>query len=291
MDNSTAYMFPGQGAQHQGMGAELFEKYSEVTSSASEALGFDVVGLCADPDDRLNMTEYTQPVLFVVNHLHWLERREQDVAPPAYMLGHSLGQYNALVASGMLSFDDALSLVRERGRQMAKHASGTMAAVMKLDLEDLRSLLADHPMGAEIDVANINSAQQIVLAGKSEALEAITPHLQEAGGFVVMLKVSGAFHSRLTAAAADAFSPFLERLTARSSQIQVICNVTARPLVPDELKMSLHRHITKPVQWLASIEYLLNEGVTDFLEVGAGKTLSGLQRYIVKQWQSERMSA
>lgn len=291
MDKSTAYMFPGQGAQHEGMGATLFKKYFGIISSANKLLGFDLVGLCTSEDDRLNATEYTQPALFVVNHLHWLERQEAGEPLPAYMLGHSLGEYNALVASGILPFEDALSLVQKRGRLMAEHSSGTMAAIMGLNLEDLQSLLLHHPLGSEIDIANINSSQQIVVAGMPEVLEVVCAHLQEAGAFIVMLKVSGAFHSRLTAAAADAFTPVLEHIVPHPSQIQVICNVTARPLAPAELKTSLLNHITNPVQWLASIEYLLSEGVTEFQEVGVGKTLSGMQRYIVKQWCSQQERA
>lgn len=288
MNSSAAYMFPGQGAQHPGMGAALFAKHDELVTNANDVLGFDVAELCKGEDDRLHATEYTQPALFLANHLHWIERRERGDQLPAYMLGHSLGQYNALVAAGVLDFDDAIVLVRERGRLMSKYASGGMAAVMKLDLEDLQFVLAQHPLGAQVDIANINSRQQSVIAAKVEILNEISAPLQEAGAFLVPLKVGGAFHSRLTAAAADAFTPALERLISYPSQIKVICNVTAKPIVPAEIKTRLREHIIMPVQWRASIEYLLSAGVTDFQELGVGTTLSGLQRYIVKHWNSQQ---
>lgn len=287
MHTKTVFMFPGQGAQQPGMGQALFSRHPELMELAGDILGYELAELCSGGDGRLNATEYTQPALFVVNHLHLLERLEQE-PPPAFVLGHSLGEYNALVAAGVLHFADALRLVRERGRLMAQHATGGMAAVMKLDLEQLQDVLAGHVHGAAVDIANINSRQQAVIAAPREVLDDLMEPLQKAGGFVIPLNVSGGFHSRLMAPAAAEFASVLEPAQLHAGRMPVISNVTARPHQVDKLKVRLCEHITMPVQWRASVEYLLEEGVSDFREVGVGTTLSGLLRYIVKEWEGCR---
>jgi trans-AT polyketide synthase/acyltransferase/oxidoreductase domain-containing protein len=287
MQIQTAFMFPGQGAQHPGMGRALLPRHREPVQLAEDILGYRLATLCTGEDGRLNATEFTQPAMFVVNHLHLLEQLQMEPAP-AFVLGHSLGEYNALVAAGVLDFADALRVVRERGWLMSRERTGGMAAVMKLELEQLRNVLARHELGAAVDIANINSREQIVIAAPRAALDGLVTPLQMAGGFVVPLNVSGGFHSRLMASASAELARLLAPMQLGAPQIPVVSNVSGRLHEVNQIKARLCEHLTAPVQWRDSVEYLLNANVRNFREVGVGATLSGLLRYIVRDWETSR---
>jgi trans-AT polyketide synthase/acyltransferase/oxidoreductase domain-containing protein len=271
-----AYAFAGQGSQRRGMGEALFARYPRIVRAANEILGYSVEELCRSGDGRLRQTECTQPAVFVVNALTYLETHERLGTNPHYLLGHSLGELNALYAAGVFDFETALRIVKMRGKLMSRCPDGAMAALLG-ERETLLSLITGMD---DVYLANDNSARQIVVAGPRNALTALQSRVGAAGEFIP-LAVSGAFHSPLMQSARDAFASFLAEQTFRAPEIPVIANVSAAPHTVADLRTSLAEHLVRPVRWRDSITYLLQRGPMLFQEIGPSPVLAPLIRQII----------
>ena len=292
MADRCAYLFPGQGSQYVGMGSELYAIYPSaqaVFAQADDTLGFALSQLCFDgPDEELNDTFNTQPAILVVSVavLHALEEQgKEDV--PLYVAGHSMGEFSALVAAGALSFENGLRLVRERGRLMKQadeHSPGGMAAVIGLERESLESICATvrEQSGEYVGVANDNCPGQLVISGASDALEQAMELAKEQGAKkIVRLAISIAAHSPLMAQAADEFRRALDATPFRKPNIPLVANAVAGPLTePDEIREALGRQLTSPVRWTESVRWMIDQGVTRFVEIGPKEVLTGLLRRI-----------
>lgn len=278
----VAFVFPGQGSQAVGMGKDLFPLFPELINQADEVLGYSLVDLCLnDKDQKLNQTQFTQPALYTVNALSYLQKTQDGENIPNYLAGHSLGEYNALFAAGVFDFLTGLKLVQKRGELMGQAHDGAMAAVIGLGAEKIRQTLKAHQL-ANVFLANDNTYQQQVISGdraEMEKAQAIFSGIEEEVR-VIPLKVSGAFHSALMADAQQEFRTFLSQFSFQALKIPVIANVTAKPYPANETAHLLAEQITHPVRWVETIEYLLAQGEADFQEVGPGKVLAGLLRRI-----------
>ena len=278
---SLAFLFPGQGSQSVGMGADLFERFSDLVCEADELLGYSLRSLCLDdPDVKLGRTEYTQPALYVVSYLHALSLIE-DGLRPSLSAGHSVGEFAALASAGSIGFADGLQMVAKRGEIMSQVEGGGMAAVIGLDAEVIRETLSSVSL-LDIDLANFNSPGQIVVSGPAEQIEKIIAPLKEAGAkLVVPLKVSGAFHSRMMEQPALQFQEFLGNFSFSQPQIPVYSNVEAQPYSDAETIPSiLVRQIHSPVRWTETIIKMRESGAQEFQECGPGNVLTKLLRQI-----------
>jgi trans-AT polyketide synthase, acyltransferase and oxidoreductase domains len=278
-----AYIFPGQGSQKRGMGEDLFPIFPDLTDIASEILGYSVKELCLqDPNRQLNMTQYTQPALYVVNALSYLRLNEENGTLPDFVAGHSLGEYDALFAAGAMDFETGLRLVQKRGALMARMKEGGMAAIKGLNTEEIRFVIQRHGL-EELDMANYNTQNQVVLSGPRELIARSAPHFLEAGASLYFpLNVSGAFHSRYMMPARDEFEQFLRPFNFSPLNIPVVSNVDACFYPEDGVQTLLTDQLVKPVRWAESILFLLEQGELDFKEVGPGDVLTkmvyGIQR-------------
>jgi malonyl CoA-acyl carrier protein transacylase len=283
----VAFVFPGQGSQKKSMGQGLFDEvpeYSAAERHVDATLGYSMRKLCLeDPENRLKETQFTQPSLYVVNALHYYKAVRQG-GKPAYVAGHSLGEYNALLAAGVFDFLTGLRLVKKRGELMSQAKNGGMAAVIGLDPGKIARLIEDNGL-ASIDVANFNSPSQTVVSGPVEEIRRAGPVFEKAGAqMCVPLPVSAAFHSRHMASAAKAFAEFLAPMTFAEPRTPIIANVTALPYPAgnssDAVKSLLVNQIDHSVQWAQSIRYLLARGVTEFAEIGPGNVLTRMVQQI-----------
>nr|WIF20041.1 DisD427 [Sorangium cellulosum] len=275
-----AVMFPGQGSQSPGMGGELFLEFPAIVAQADEVLGYSIRELCLqDPHQQLGQTQFTQPALYVVNALMFSKRCQRE-APPDFLVGHSLGEYNALLAAGVFDFETGLRLVKKRGELMSQARDGGMAAVTGLDPERAREILARE--GAEaVDIANINSPSQVVIAGAKHEISRLQAAFERAGAKrYTVLRVSAAFHSRFMRPAMEEFRRFSAGHRFAPPAIPVISNLTARPYRADRVRDTLCEQIASPVRWCESIRYLMGKGVKDFAECGHGVVLTGLYAQI-----------
>lgn len=278
-----AWVFPGQGSQKKGMGGDLFDRFGDLTARADAVLGYSIKELCLeDPRRELVRTQFTQPALYVVNALTWRKKLEEDGAPPDFVAGHSLGEYNALLASGAFDFETGLRLVQKRGLLMSLATGGAMAAVIRADESEVLRLLKQNSL-LQIDVANYNSPSQIVLSGVAAEIKQAVQILQDADITCIPLNVSGAFHSRLMRDAREEFDGLLKEIAFGELQIPVISNVHARPYDPAQIRVNLADQITHPVRWTDSIRYLMGKGEMVFEEVGPGSVLTNLIKEIRKQ--------
>ena len=273
----TTYLFPGQGSQSKGMGEALFSAYPELVKQADAILGYSIAELCLfDPKDQLNETNFTQPALYVVNALAYLQRLEEVKEKPDFLAGHSLGEYNALFAAGVFDFATGLKLVQKRGALMREAQGGGMAAVIGLSLSAVESVLAQANL-TTLSIANYNSFSQFVLSGSAEAIIASEALFKQAGAKLYKpLKVSGAFHSAYMNQAQHQYADFLAGFTFKAPEIPVIANVDAKPYAANTIVNNLTKQINHPVLWTQSMEYLLEKGETEWVEVGPGKVLAGL---------------
>ncbi len=271
----VACVFPGQGSQRKGMGAELFDRYPDLGSAADEILGYSIRELCLeDPQRNLRFTAFTQPALFVVNALTWLDRAERE-PPPDFLAGHSLGEYNALFAAGCFDFETGLRLVQQRGAIMGRAEDGGMAAVLGLDAERVAEVLREQ--GCPVDIANFNLPSQLVLSGPKADLQNLIQPLEAAGARkTILLNVSAAFHSRHMFSATAEFESFLKSFHFAAPQIEVIANTTALPYTGDLVARRLADQIRSPVHWAQTMDYLRDRGVTELEELGPGKVLQKL---------------
>lgn len=285
-----AFVFPGQGSQKKGMGQGLFDEvpeYAAVEREVDALVGYSMRKLCLeDPDNRLKETQFTQPSLYVVNALHYYKAVSQGTRP-AWLAGHSLGEYNALLASGAFDFLTGLRLVKKRGELMAQARNGGMGAVIGLGASGIEKVLRESGL-TSIDVANFNSPSQTVVSGPVEDIKRAGPFFEKGGAqMYIPLPVSAAFHSRYMADAAKEFADFLAPISFSSPKTPVVANVTAQPYPSDNaaesVKSLLVKQITSPVRWTDSVRFLVAQGVTQFSETGPGNVLTRLVQQIQQQ--------
>ena len=282
-----AFIFPGQGAQKAGMGKDFYEETStgrEIFDRASELLGFSMPELCFTENDRLDITEYTQAAMVTTSIAMMKVLMEETGIRPDVAAGLSLGEYCALYAAGVMSADDAITTVRQRGILMQEAVPvgvGAMAAVLAMAAEKIEEVLKDIP---DVWIANYNCPGQIVISGKKEAVELACEKLKEAGAKrTVMLNVSGPFHSGMLAEAGEKLGEFLENVEISDPQIPYVANVTASYVTDKaEVKSLLARQVSSSVRWEQSVRAMLADGVDTFVEIGPGKTLAGFMRKITR---------
>jgi len=275
------YLFPGQGSQTPGMGGDLFGLFPEQVAIADRVLGYSITELCIDdPRGVLNQTEYTQPALFVVSALTFLNHLVRTGELPHVVAGHSLGEYSALFAAAAIDFETGLGLVKRRGELMAQAPDGGMAAVIGIDVDTIRAALEREGVGS-IDIANLNSPLQTVLSGPVGDLERVQSPIERAGAMMFKkLPVSAAFHSRYMAEASRQFGEFLESVAIGVPRIPVVSNVTGSFHEPRSIKTMLSRQITEPVRWVDAVSTMKREPEPRFTELGPGNVLMGLNRRI-----------
>jgi [acyl-carrier-protein] S-malonyltransferase len=285
---ATAFLFPGQGSQAVGMGKDLFERFPVARQTFEEAdrsLGKSLSQLCFEgPEEQLRLTENTQPAILTVSVAAWRVLDQKGIRP-AFVAGHSLGEYSAHVVAGTISFADAVRTVRNRGKYMQEAVPvgmGAMAAILGMNLDAVGAVCGDASQGEVCEPANINSPEQIVISGHAGAVERAVKLAQERGAKrAILLPVSAPFHCSLMKPAQERLAVDLQKLTFAAPKIPVVCNVYAKPVEDAESsKEALVRQVTGSVNWSDSMQLLISRGVQTFVEVGPGKVLCGLMRQI-----------
>ncbi|MBT5773370.1 MAG: ACP S-malonyltransferase [Dehalococcoidia bacterium] len=296
LDPTVAWVFPGQGAQHVGMGADLADQSATaraVFTAADQALGISLSQICFEgPEDELTRTVNTQPAIVThsVAALATAIETGAITSRPAFVAGHSLGEYAALVAAGAVGFDDGVRLVRERGRLMQEACDaepGTMAAILGLDPAALQPICDEH----DASICNINAPGNITIGGTLAAVEAASAAASEAGATrVVPLTVSGAFHTPLMAGAAQGLRGALQGVSFAEPRMPVISNVSATPITdPSRFAAELVDQVTMPVLWADSVAAMQAAGVTTLIEFGPGRVLGGLARRIDRSLETRNI--
>ena len=292
----TAFIFPGQGSQYVGMGKSLSERFStacQIFNEADQVLGFSLTQLCREgPADELQLTENQQPALLTVSIAASRVLADEGFRPD-FVAGHSLGEYSALVAAGSLDFADALQLVRKRGRYMQEavpRGVGAMAALLKLPDGKLGSILAEAAQGEVVSAANLNSPDQVVIAGHAAAVGRAVELAKAAGARrALLLPVSAPFHCALMKPAQDRLAADLNATTFRDLTVPLVNNWQAQLIWSGaEARDGLYQQVPSPVRWAESIAKLAAQGVSRFVEVGAGGVLTGLLRNINPDLQGSK---
>lgn len=286
--SETAFIFPGQGSQHIGMGKDLYDVFPaarDTFDAADEILGFALSRVCFEgPEERLRETRYTQLAILVHSVAAW-RVIEETLHSPGFVAGHSVGEYAALVASASLAYADALRLVKVRAEAMYSSgidAPGGMAAIIGMPDGNLDDMLADAGQAGIIAVANFNSPVQTVVSGEVEAVEkAIAVARSHGAKRAIRLNVSGAFHSPLMKVAEEELAAALRTVDFSEARIPIVSNVTAEAVTePVKIVDLLQRQLTSPVLWFQSMTYMLDRGITSFVEIGPGNVLCGLLKRI-----------
>jgi trans-AT polyketide synthase/acyltransferase/oxidoreductase domain-containing protein len=267
------------------MGAAFFDRFPDWTAAADAVLGYSIRELCVDdPHSQLGLTQFTQPALFVVNAMTYRARIEDGAERPDYVAGHSLGEYNALLAAGVIDFTAGLTMVKRRGALMGQVSGGGMAAVIGMEPDRIQALLQTSAEGQELDVANFNSFEQTVIAGPTAAIAAVKPQFEAAGlRAFIPLKVSAPFHSRYMREPQAEFDAFLQGFAFKAPGIPVVANATGTLYDTHSVRETLASQIGSPVRWLDSMLFLLDRGVTEFEETGPGSVLAKLAVQIKKR--------
>jgi [acyl-carrier-protein] S-malonyltransferase len=292
-----AFVFPGQGSQKVGMGQAIADAYpvaKDIFTAADERLDFALTALCFNgPEEELRLTANTQPALLTTSiALHAALQSELELTPD-YVAGHSLGEYSALVAAGAISFRDAVHVVRKRGQYMEQAVPagvGAMSAVLGMDQAQLEEICREVSReGHAVELANLNCPGQIVISGHQAAVQEAGEAAAKTGARkVVALSVSGPFHSSLMAPAMVKLAETLEDIAVKSAKVPVVTNVAALPVTqPAQILSALVEQISAPVQWEQTIQYLCEQGVEHFVEIGSGKVLAGLVKKVnrrAKTW-------
>ncbi|HEX3281872.1 MAG TPA: ACP S-malonyltransferase [Pyrinomonadaceae bacterium] len=289
---TLAYIFPGQGSQYPGMGKNLVENFSvarRIFEEADDALHFSISRLCFEGSvDELQLTENTQPAILAVSVAVLRVIESEGFPRPQYVAGHSLGEYSALVAANSLSLAQAIQIVRKRGRYMQEAVPtgvGAMAAVMGLELKAIEAACAEAQQGQVCSPANINSPNQVVIAGHTEAVERAEELLKNAGAKrVVKLNVSAPFHCALMLPAQERLAFDLESVSFQDLSTPLVTNVDAAAnTAGDAARDAVIRQVSAPVRWFESVQLLVQQGAENFVEAGPGKVLSGLMRQISRE--------
>jgi [acyl-carrier-protein] S-malonyltransferase len=290
--SKTAYIFPGQGSQAVGMGKDLFDNFAaarEVFEKADEALGFSISEMCfSGTEEDLQLTANTQPAILTVSIAAFRAMIEEGFKKPDVVAGHSLGEYSALVAAGAIDLADALRTVRKRGTYMQEAVPvgvGAMAAILGSDPETIEGACADAAQGQVCSPANINSPNQVVIAGDADAVDRACELLKERGAKrAIKLNVSAPFHCGLMMPAQERLAADLASLDYSPYEFPVVHNVDAS-IEGDSSSVAdkLTRQVSSPVRWLQSVRTMLDSGVTTFVEVGPGKVLCGLVKQIDRE--------
>ena len=278
------FLFPGQGSQTKGMGANLFESYKDLVDKADRILGYSIKELCLnDPKNQLGETQFTQPALYIVNCLSYLDKIKLEKRKPEMLAGHSLGEYCALFAAGVFNFEDGLKLVKKRGEIMSQAKAGGMAAVIGLKSDAISKVIKEN-FPDRIQIANLNSIYQTVISGDKEVIMSSKQVFIDAEAKrYIPLNVSAAFHSFLMEDAKKEFTAFLEDFEFDKPEIQVISNYTAKPYRQAAVKRLLAEQITGSVRWVDTIRYMVGKGEFEYYEIGPGSVLTKLVQEIVAE--------
>ena len=286
--SKLAFVFPGQGSQRVGMGEDLAEEYEIVEDTfqrANQVLDINIQELCfSGPEDKLTETANTQPAILTTSIAFYKLLLEEGIEPDV-VAGHSLGEYAALVAAGVLDFEQGVKLVRKRGKLMSQadpEGKGTMAAIIGLDAAEVEEVCQQGSEFGVVETANYNCPGQIVISGEKEAVEKTTELAKEAGAKkAVILNVSGPFHSSLMESAGEKLAAYLEEIEFNDAKIPVITNVNAEPTTDAaKIKKALIQQISGAVKWEESIRKMIDDGVETFIEVGPNRVLKGFMRRI-----------
>lgn len=277
-----AYVFPGQGSQQVGMGGEYFDQFPELVRIVDSVLGYSIKELCLeDPNKCLSQTRFTQPALYTVNALAYIAKTEDGLKKPDVVAGHSLGEFNALLAAGAYDFETGLKLVQKRGELMSLANQGGMLAVLGIDIAVVRNEL-EKLNKSDVQIANINSAQQTILSGSIQVLKECAVHFENLRAKCVPLNVSAAFHSVFMREARESFLAYLRGFQFRQLDMPVIANLTGLPYPAVNYQHILADQITGTVKWNDSILWLLQNGIDEIEEVGPGMVLTKLTGIIKK---------
>lgn len=279
------YMFPGQGSQAKGMGGSLFDEFPELIEKADKILGYSIKELCLeDPRRELSKTQFTQPALYVVNALSYYKNVQDTGIKPEYVAGHSLGEFNALLAAECFDFEAGLKLVKKRGELMAQAEGGAMAAILNASKSEIIEILQKNGL-TNIDLANYNSPLQIVISGAIEEIGAAQSLFAYGNVMYYPLNTSGAFHSRFMLPAKEKFEQYIKRFKLNDPVIPVLSNVTAKLYESEQIFNNLSQQIASTVLWSDGIQYLMSIArdagtEMEFVEIGFGDVLTKMIKNI-----------